>query len=72
MYEDLKDYKNAHIWYEKAYALGSKDAAFNLARIYRHNLKDYDKALEWYKKAADMGDLGGKKFYLELKEKGHL
>jgi TPR repeat protein len=32
--QDIKDYDKAVYWYEKAYELGSVDAAFNLGNLY--------------------------------------
>ena len=48
-------------YYEKAFELGDKDAAYRLAMIYERGCykekieRDIDKASEWYEKAADKG-----------------
>ena len=53
-----KNYIKAREWYEKAAALGDKDAMFNLGYLYSHGQgvkQDYVIAREWYEKAAALG-----------------
>jgi TPR repeat protein len=54
--ETLKDYKEAIVWYEKAYKMGTSGAAYNLGYLYKNDLKNYKKAEEWYLKAIEQND----------------
>jgi TPR repeat protein len=54
--ETLKDYKEAIVWYEKAYKMGASGAAYNLGYLYKNDLKNYKKAEEWYLKAIEQND----------------
>lgn len=48
------------LWYEKASALGSKEAMYSLATLYElgdYVNKNIDIAIEWYKKAIELNDI---------------
>lgn len=57
LYDDkIKDYKQAAIWYEKSYHLGSERAAYNLGLLYSEKKDDFQNALKWYHKAYARND----------------
>lgn len=64
----MHDYKNAIVWYKKAYEAGSGLAAIGLGAHYSSKYEgDYNKpkAIYWYKKAAGMGESGGWSYLYE-------
>ena len=61
-----RDVNKAITFYQKAYALGHKDAAYELAQmIYENTLEDYTNTKVWYKKAHEQGHKNAA-FYLAL------
>ena len=51
---ELKDYKNAIEWYQRAIELGNASGASSIGHLYEE-IKDYGKAIEWYQRAIELG-----------------
>ncbi|CCH54966.1 hypothetical protein BN8_04191 [Fibrisoma limi BUZ 3] len=61
-YYQVRDYKKAIYWYQKAANLGSPIGQTNLGYMYEHELgvaRNYTEALKWYQKAATAGNADG-------------
>jgi len=69
---NLKEYKKAIVYYEKAIKLGHEEAISSLAGMYELGLKDNVNALKYYKLGIKKGDFSSRKdiawFYYETKK----
>ena len=55
--ENLKDYKEAILWYEKAYIQGNTDSLNIIGLIYKNKLNDNQKAKEYFIKSIKIGNI---------------